>query len=52
LEHVPKKLIDFFDQNMLQLIDVERFLIAWVTAPKRKTLSPFALWFVIPSRIF
>jgi hypothetical protein len=31
-------LIDFFDQNMLQLIDVERFLIAWVTAPKRKTL--------------
>src|ERR1700730_17187024 len=26
LEYVPKKLLDFFDQDMLQLIDIERFL--------------------------
>ena len=26
LEHVPKKLLDFFDQDMLQLFDSERFL--------------------------
>ncbi len=27
LEHVPKKLLDFFDQDMLQLFDFERVLI-------------------------
>jgi len=27
LEHVPKKLLDFFDKNMLQLFDSERFPI-------------------------
>ena len=26
LEHVPKKLLDFFDQDMLQLLEFERFL--------------------------
>jgi hypothetical protein len=26
-EHVPKKLLDFFDQDMLQLFDFERVLI-------------------------
>ena len=26
LAHVPKKLIDFFDQDMLQLFEFERFL--------------------------
>jgi len=25
LEHVPKKLLDFLDQNMLQLFESERF---------------------------
>jgi hypothetical protein len=27
LEHVPKKLLAFFDQDMLQLFDFERVLI-------------------------
>ena len=27
IEHVPKKLLDFFDQDMLQLFDFERVLI-------------------------
>jgi hypothetical protein len=27
LEHVPKQLLDFFDQDMLQLFDPERFLV-------------------------
>ena len=27
LEHVPEKLIDFSDENMLRLIDLERFPI-------------------------
>ena len=26
LEHVPKKLRDFFDKDMLQLFEIERFL--------------------------
>ena len=26
LEHVPKKLIDFFDQNMLQLLNLSEVL--------------------------
>ncbi len=26
LEHVPKKLLDFFDKDMLQLFEFERFL--------------------------
>jgi hypothetical protein len=36
LEHVPKKLIDFFDQNMLQLFDFKRFLSDQVIPPDRK----------------
>jgi len=38
LEHVPKKLIAFFDQNMLQLIDVERVLIDWMIPSNRNAL--------------
>jgi len=26
LEYVPKKLLDFLGQDMLQLVDIERFL--------------------------
>jgi hypothetical protein len=26
LEHIPKKLLDFFDKGMLQLSEFERFL--------------------------
>jgi hypothetical protein len=45
LEHVSKKLLDFFDQNMLQLIDLERILIDWTIsiqserAPRRVRLD-------------
>ncbi len=27
LEHIPKKLLDFFDKDMLQLFEFERFLL-------------------------
>jgi fatty acid desaturase len=36
LEHVPAKLHDFADKNMLQLIDLARFLFAQVIPPERK----------------
>jgi hypothetical protein len=38
LEHVPEKLNDFSDKNMLQSIDLERFLPDRVIPPDRKTL--------------
>jgi hypothetical protein len=38
LEHVPKKLVDFFEQNMLQLFDFERFLFDQVIPHDRKAL--------------
>ncbi|MHB8884900.1 MAG: hypothetical protein ACYC5H_07405 [Methylovirgula sp.] len=38
LEHVPEKLNDFSDKNMLQLIDLERFPFDRVIPPDRKTL--------------
>ncbi len=38
-EPVPKKLIDFFDQNMLQLFDFERFLFDQVIPPDRKAFQ-------------
>jgi len=38
LEHVPEKLVDFSDQNMLQLFDFERFLLDWMIPSDRKTL--------------
>jgi hypothetical protein len=38
LEHVPKRLIGFFDQNMLQLFDFERFLFYQMILSGRKGL--------------
>ena len=38
LEHVPKKLIDFFDSNMLQLVESERFLFDQMIPSDRGTL--------------
>jgi hypothetical protein len=38
LEHVPKKLLDFFDEDMLQLFDFERFPIDHVIPRDREAL--------------
>jgi hypothetical protein len=38
LEHLPKKLHDFFDQNMLRLCDSERVLFDQMTPSDRETL--------------
>jgi hypothetical protein len=38
LEHVPEKLTDFSDQNMLQEIDFERILIDRMIPSDRNTL--------------
>ncbi|QXX74192.1 hypothetical protein MHY1_01002 [Methylovirgula sp. HY1] len=38
LEHVPEKLNDFSDKNMLQLIDLECFPLDRMSPPDRKTL--------------
>jgi hypothetical protein len=38
LEHVPKKLLDFFDQDMLQLFEFERFLFDHVIPRDREAL--------------
>jgi len=38
LEHVPKKLLDFFDQNMLQLFESERFLFDQMISSDRDLL--------------
>jgi hypothetical protein len=38
LEHVPEKLTDFSDKNMLQLFDFERFLPDQMIPSGRKTL--------------
>ena len=38
LEHVPKKLTAYFDQNMLQVVVLERILIDRVLPPDRNTL--------------
>ena len=42
LEHDPKKLIDFFDQNMLQVFEFERFLFDQMIPSDRE-----ALWSMI-----
>jgi hypothetical protein len=38
LEHVPKKLLDVFDQDMLQLFDSEWFLVDHVIPRDREAL--------------
>ena len=38
LEHVPKKLTDFFDQNMPQLVELERFLFDQMIPSDREAL--------------
>ncbi len=38
LEQAPKKLRDFFDENLLQLFDFERFLIDHMIPCDRETL--------------
>ncbi len=38
-EHVPKKLPDFFDKNMLHFIDFERFLFDRTIPSDQKTLE-------------
>jgi hypothetical protein len=38
LEHIPKKLIDFFEKDMLQLYDFERVLVDWMIPSNRNTL--------------
>jgi len=38
LEHVPKKLLDFFDQNMLQLFESERFLFDQMISSDQEAL--------------
>src|ERR1700736_4565154 len=39
LEHGPKSLLDFFDQDMLQLTDVERFLFDHMIPCDREALE-------------
>jgi hypothetical protein len=38
LEHVPKKLLDFFDKGMLQLFEIERFIFDHVIPRDREAL--------------
>jgi hypothetical protein len=38
LEHVPKKLLDFFDEDMLQLIESGRFLFDQMIPSDREAL--------------
>jgi hypothetical protein len=38
LEHVPKKMLDVFNENMLQLFEFERFLFDRVMPHDRETL--------------
>jgi hypothetical protein len=38
LAHVPKKLLDFFDSDMLQLFEIERFLFDHVIPHDREAL--------------
>ena len=38
LEHVPKKLLGFFDEDMLQLFEFERFLFDHVIPRDREAL--------------
>jgi hypothetical protein len=38
IAHVPKKLLDFFDQNMLEFFESERFLFDQMSPSDREAL--------------
>jgi hypothetical protein len=44
LKHVPKKLLDFFDKDLLQGIDFERFLVDHMEPCDRQGIAQIVLW--------
>jgi len=50
LEHVAKKLLDFFDYDMLQILVGERFLFVYVSPCGRLALEYGAAWLCVRFR--
>ena len=44
LEQVPKKLLDFFDKDLLQGVDFERFLVDHVVPCDRQGIAQIVFW--------